>query len=263
MTNKDTAILLSTFGTSVLRAAEESYCRIAEDLERETGLDVLIVYTDTTAAKAVSTIGGRKVYTVTLGVEESIVRRFTEIIAVPMFFAQGENYRGLKNKLDYFRDTIDIRLANSVLSGEKACSEAAEVIAEILKPDPENEYILLGYEVGAFEDRGYEMLGEALRRNGHRNIHVIRLSERDSVGQAVARLNERQALARDAQAVIVPLSVAWRDYLDEDMYSFDSNYFVRQLRKAGYRTVFTGKGFGEYEAFRKIFVHRFNELVNE
>ena len=262
MNNNNTVILLSAFGTSVLRAAEESYCRVLEDLERETGLDVLLVYTDSTAAKAVDSIAGKKVYSVTLGVQEAIVRGFTEIIAVPMFFAQGEMYRGLKNKLDYFRDTIDIRLANAVLGSEDAYSETAGIITEILNPEPEKEYILLGHEVGAFEDKGYEMLDKAIRNNGFSSVKVIRLSERDSLGQAVAHLNERQALSRDAQVVIVPLSVAWRDYLDEDMYSFDSTHFVRQLRKAGYKTIFTGKGFGEYESFRKIFVRRFQELVN-
>ena len=93
-------------------------------------------------------------------------------------------------------------------------------------------------------------------------MEVVKLSDRDSVGQAVAHLKERQTAVRDAQVEIVPLVVAWGDYMAGELYNSD-NSFMWQLRKAGYRTVFTGKGLGEYEAFRKIYTKRFNELMKK
>ena len=262
MTDKDTVIFLSSFGTSILRAAEESYYKIQEDLERETGLRVLQVYTDNATAKAVNGINGKKIYTVEMAIQEAIVNKYSEAIAVPVFFAEGELYNSLRSRLDFYRETIDIRMTDAVMFSPKTCEEVADIMIDIIKPEPENEYILVGHEASAYNDRGYDLLGEKLHEKGHRNMEVIKLSDRDSVGQAVAHLKEQQALTRDAQVEIIPLVVAWGDYMAGELYNSD-NSFMWQLRKAGYRTVFTGKGLGEYEAFRKIYTKRFNELVKK
>ncbi len=262
MTDKDTVIFLSSFGTSILRAAEESYYKIQEDLERETGLRVLQVYTDNATAKAVNGIEGKKIYTVEMAVQEAIVNKYSAAIAIPVFFAEGELYNSLRSRLDFYRETIDIRMTDAVMYSPKTCEEVADIMIDIIKPEPENEYILVGHEASAYNDKGYDLLGEKLHEKGHKNMEVIKLSDRDSVGQAVAHLKEQQALTRDAQVEIVPLVVAWGDYMAGELYNSD-NSFMWQLRKAGYRTVFTGKGLGEYEAFRKIYTKRFNDIVKK
>ncbi len=260
MTNKDTVIFLASFGTSILRAAEESYDKIQADLEAATGLRVLQVFTDNATAKAVDGINGKRIFTVEAAIQESIVNKYSEAIAVPVFFAEGELYNSLRSRLDFYRETIDIRMTNAVMYSPKSCDEVADIMIDIIQPNPASEYILVGHEASAYNDKGYDLLGEKLHEKGHHNMEVVKLSERDSVGQAVAHLKERQAVSRDAQVEIVPLVVAWGDYMAGELYNSD-NSFMWQLRKAGYRTVFTGKGLGEYEAFRKIYTKRFNDLV--
>ena len=260
MTDKDTVIFLCSFGTSILRAAEESYEKIQAELEAATGLRVLQVYTDNPTAKAVNGINGKRVYTVEAAIQDSIVHKYSEAIAVPVFFAEGELYNSLRSRLDFYRETIGIRMTNAVMYSPSSCDEVADIMIEIIKPDPNNEYILVGHEASAYNDKGYDLLGSKLHEKGFKNMEVIKLSDRDSVGQAVAHLKERQAVTRDAQVEIVPLVVAWGDYMAGELYNSD-NSFMWQLRKAGYRTVFTGKGLGEYEAFRKIYIKRFNDLV--
>ena len=262
MDSKDTVIFLSSFGTSILRAAEESYYRIQEDLEKSTGLRVIQVYTDNDTAKAVNGINGKRIYTVEAAIQDAIVNKYKEAIAVPVFFAEGELYNSLRSRLDFYRETIDIRMSSAVMYSPKSCEEVADIMIDIIKPDPANEYILVGHEASAYNDKGYEMLGSKLHEKGFKNMEVIKLSDRDSVGQAVAHLKERQAVTRDAQVEIVPLVVAWGDYMAGELYNSD-NSFMWQLRKAGYRTVFTGKGLGEYEEFRKIYIKRFNDLVSK
>ena len=262
MTNKDTVIFLASFGTSILRAAEESYDKIQSDLEASTGLRVMQVYTDNATAKAVNGINGKKIFTVEAAIQESIVQKYAEAIAVPVFFAEGELYNSLRSRLDFYRETIDIRMTNAVMYSPKSCDEVADIMLQIIKPEANNEYILVGHEASAYNDKGYDLLGEKLHEKGHHNMEVIKLSDRDSVGQAVAHLKERQAITRDAQVEIVPLVVAWGDYMAGELYNSD-NSFMWQLRKAGYRTVFTGKGLGEYEEFRKIYTKRFDDPVKK
>ncbi len=260
MNSKDTVIFLASFGTSILRAAEESYDKIQAELEEATGLRVMQVFTDNDTAKAVNGINGKKIYTVEAAIQESIVQKYSEAIAVPVFFAEGELYNSLRSRLDFYRETIDIRMTNAVMYSPKSCDEVADIMIQIIQPNSDSEYILVGHEASAYNYKGYDLLGEKLHEKGHHNMEVIKLSDRDSVGQAVAHLKERQAVIRDAQVEIVPLVVAWGDYMAGELYNSD-NSFMWQLRKAGYRTVFTGKGLGEYEEFRKIYIKRFNDLV--
>ena len=57
----------------------------------------------------------------------------------------------------------------------------------------------------------------------------------------------------------MPLVVAWGDYMAGELYNSNSS-FMWQLRRLGYRTVFSGKGLGEYAAFRKIYPKRYWEV---
>ncbi len=262
MNKNDTVIFLASFGTSILRAAEESYDKIQAELAKDTGLNVLQVYTDDDTAKAVNGINGKRIFTVEEAVQEAILKKYSEIIAVPVFFAEGELYNSLRSRLDFYRESINIRITDAVLHSPKSCEAVADILIKIIKPAPENEYILVGHEASAYNYKGYDLLNENLKAKGYENLHVVKLSERDSLGQAIAHLQEREALRRDAQVEIVPLIVAWGDYMAGELYNSD-NSFMWQLRKAGYRTVFTGKGLGEYEEFRKIYTDRFNKLTNE
>ena len=102
-------IFLASFGTSILRAAEESYDKIQADLEAATGLRVLQVFTDNATAKAVDGINGKRIFTVEAAIQESIVNKYSEAIAVPVFFAEGELYNSLRSRLDFYRDSSTAR----------------------------------------------------------------------------------------------------------------------------------------------------------
>ena len=106
MNKNDTVIFLASFGTSILRAAEESYDKIQAELAKDTGLNVLQVYTDDDTAKAVNGINGKRIFTVEEAVQEAILKKYSEIIAVPVFFAEGELYNSLRGRLDFYRLTL-------------------------------------------------------------------------------------------------------------------------------------------------------------
>jgi len=112
------------------------------------------------------------------------------------------------------------------------------------------------------KNKVYELLGEILVKKGYGNMKVVNLSERDSVGQAVAFLKSRHSLSRGAQVEIVPLVIAWGDYMANVLFSTNDS-FMFQLRNIGYRTVFTGKGLGEYPEFRRIYLNRVESLLNK
>jgi hypothetical protein len=63
MSNRDAIIILASVGTTVIRAKEVTYAQIQKELADYSGLEVLQVFTDDSAAHAMSEPDDR-VYTV-------------------------------------------------------------------------------------------------------------------------------------------------------------------------------------------------------
>ena len=55
-------------------------------------------------------------------------------------------------------------------------------------------------------------------------IRVLKLKEKDCLGQAVAWLKKREADLRDAQVEIVPLVIAWGDYMAGELYNSQDSF---------------------------------------
>ena len=115
MDNQKTVLFLASFGTSILRAKEVSYDKIQAELARKSGLPVWQIFTDDDTARAVNGIGGAHIYTVEDALETAINQGFTRVVCVPVFFAEGELYYGLKKRLDFYRDRIDVEMTHAVI----------------------------------------------------------------------------------------------------------------------------------------------------
>ena len=260
MPQPKTVLFLASFGTSILRAKEVSYDLIQRDLEAYTHAPVWQVFTDDDTARAVSGSGGQPIYTVEDAVETAVSQGFERVVVVPVFIAKGELYNALRTRLDYYRDRIDIHMTESVMFHPASCRETAQVLLSVIRPAPEREYILVGHGNSVYHNQGYDLLEKLMREQGHENIRVIRLMEKDSLSQAVSWLKLRGAAMRDAQVEIWPLVVAWGDYMAGELYNAQDSFMWR-LRQAGFRTVFTGRGLGEYPDFRALYLHRLDEMT--
>ena len=258
MDNQKTVLFLASFGTSILRAKEVSYDKIQAELARKSGLPVWQIFTDDDTARAVNGIGGAHIYTVEDALETAINQGFTRVVCVPVFFAEGELYYGLKKRLDFYRDRIDVEMTHAVIFDQASAENAARILLECVKPNTETEYLFVGHGLSEQHHHNYAAVGEGMKKLGFDNCHVLLLKEKDCLGQAVSILKKREAETRDAQVEIVPLVVAWGDYMAGELYNSEDS-FMWQLRKAGYRTVFTGKGLGEYSAFREIYAERLRD----
>ncbi len=260
MDNQKTVLFLASLGTSILRAKEVSYDKIQAELALVSGLPVWQVFTDDTTARAMNGIGGTHIYTVEDALETAIIHGFTQVIVVPVFFGEGKLYTGLRNRLDFYRDRIDVTMTAPVVNDEASAKEVAEILLAAVKPHPDMEYLFVGYGSHVSYNASYGNLEAAMREKGCANVRVLKLSDRDCLGQAIVWLKQREADMRDVHVEIIPLVIAWGDYMASELYNSEDS-FMWQLRKAGFRTVFTGKGLGEYEEFREIYTRRLNAVL--
>ena len=251
-------ILLVSVGTNMLRAKQESYDAILHQLEEHSGKRVLQVFTDDSTADAVSD-GDERVYGVEEGIEEAIRSGAGKVLVVPVFMNRGELYNGLQSRLDFYRDRIEIKLADPVLRDQAACDHVEEILEQMINIDENKEYLLVAHGNPSYHAASYRYLQKSFDEKGHKNVKVVPLMEKDSYGQTITFLKARKADETKAQVVIIPLIVAWGDYMADILYNAQDS-FMWNLRNAGYRTVFSGRGLGEHALFRAIYNDRLDEI---
>lgn len=130
MSNKDAIIMLVSVGTTVIRAKEVTYAQIQKELADYSDLEVLQVFTDDSAAHAMSEPDDR-VYTVEEALEGAIAKGYSKVIAVPVFMTKGQLYNDLKSRLDFYIDRLDIKMTDSVLHDAQSCKEFVEIFETI------------------------------------------------------------------------------------------------------------------------------------
>lgn len=258
MSTKDTIIILASVGTTVIRAKESTYDLIMKELADYSGMEVLQVFTDDNAAHAMND-DVKNIYTVEEALEKAIALHYPKVIVVPVFMTKGQLYNELKSRLDFYLDRLDIKMADSVLHDQESCKEFVDIFETIRSIKPEKNYLFVEHGNPYYHCAANTYLQKAFDDKGYANVKVIQLKERDSFGQAVAFLKERKADETGAQLIIVPIIVAWGDYMADELYNAQDS-FVFRLRNAGYRAIFTGEGLGEFEQFRKIYLKRLDEV---
>lgn len=258
MNKQDTVLILASVGTNIIRAKESTYDVIQKELAEYSGLTVYQVFTDDSMARAMSD-RNNEAYTVEEALEKAIANGYSRVIAVPVFMTKGELYNSLKSRLDFYLDRLEIRMTDSVLHDAASCDEMCEVFEEICQIVPEREYLFVEHGNPYYHCAANTYLQQSFDRKGYKNVKVIQLKERDSFGQAIAFLKERKADETNAQVVIIPLIVAWGDYMANELYNAQDS-FMWKLRNAGYRTVFTGAGMGEFESFRQVYKKRLDAI---
>jgi cobalamin biosynthesis Co2+ chelatase CbiK len=142
MSNRDAIIILASVGTTVIRAKEVTYAQIQKELADYSGLEVLQVFTDDSAAHAMSEPDDR-VYTVEEALERAIAKGYSKVIAVPVFMTKGQLYNELKSRLDFYLDRLEIKMTDSVLYDAESCREFVEIFETIHTPDPKREYLFV------------------------------------------------------------------------------------------------------------------------
>lgn len=260
MSDKKTVIVVVSFGTNIIRAKKAAYDQIVKELQEYSGLPVWQAFTDDDTVRAMDGVSDDEhLFTVEGACETAIAQKFEEIKVIPVFMARGELYYTLHGRLDFFKDRLTIKVADPVLANLDACKDVAELFLQSVEIDPAKEYLLVSHSNPKFPFPGYKLFEQILEEKGFANIKLIPLMERDSFGQAITHLKKRRALERGASVIVLPLIVAWGDYMANTIYNNDDS-FVANLRSAGYRAVFTGEGMGEYPAFRTIYKKRLDAL---
>jgi len=232
------AILLVSFGTSYVDAAEKSLGCICQDLADETGS--IPVYQAYTSGMIIEKLSGqgKKMDTVDKAICTMLDKHITNLYVIPTHMIPGVEYQKMVRAVEKYRPAFqELKIASTVLHEREDCGKMVLLLCEMLQFQHDYTYILMGHGT---EDRAnirYHQMNEAFAQSGIVNVH--------------------QGFAK--KVILHPFMVVAGDHARNDMAGKEDSY-VTKLKGAGYQVEAVVKGLGEYAAFRRIYVDKLRKL---
>ncbi len=251
------AILLVSFGTSYVDAAEKSLGCICQDLADETGS--IPVYQAYTSGMIIEKLSGqgKKIDTVDKAICTMLDKHITNLYVIPTHMIPGVEYQKMVRAVEKYRPAFqELKIASTVLHEREDCGKMVLLLCEMLQFQHDYTYILMGHGT---EDRAnirYHQMNEAFAQSGIVNVHIASVEAEPDLGDAM-QVIEKQGFAK--KVILHPFMVVAGDHARNDMAGKEDSY-VTKLKGAGYQVEAVVKGLGEYAAFRRIYVDKLRKL---
>lgn len=251
------AVLLVSFGTSYQEARENSLKKIAEDMQRTSGLFVYQAYT---SGVIIHKLAGEniKIDSVQEALERAMADQVRVLYVIPTHMIPGVEYHKLKNQLLEYEQHFEVlKIADAVLAKQEDCVRLAVLMKDLLKPREDKEYILMGHGSEADANIRYQQMNEAFERLGMNNFRIASVEAKPDLEDAIKAIRLR---GKSEKAVLHPFMVVAGDHARNDMAGEEELSFLSRLKKEGFQAQAIVKGLGEYPEFRRIYIQRLAQL---
>lgn len=255
------AILVVSYGCGDRAMREKSLDRIETDIRNACpGYAVFHAWTSGRLREKCYGREGLRIPGVKEAMEELWRRGIRKAAVVPTHVLKGLEYQGMEAELQAFRDRFSRILTGvPLLSCEESRRKAAEALAAELAPGADEALALMGHGTKAGMDTAYRELDAAFRKLGYENIFVGTMEGELDFQSVLGRIRKRNP----KWVRLAPLMIAAGKHAAKDMGGDGADSWKSRLEAAGFPTVCTVKGMGEYEGIRRIFTERAEELVKD
>jgi sirohydrochlorin cobaltochelatase len=249
MLKKGTIIV--SFGTSENEAGKNSLERIYQDIEQENQGDFLVqAYT---SEKIIEKLAKEKIVIPT--VEQALYQAKSagveKLLVIPTFMIAGQEYHKLLDILQFHQSNFkEIRMTSPVLYTKEDCKKLVPILKDIYQFQDEIEYILMGHGSNSKAQLLYEQMNQEFIKSGLANVRIVCLNQKELLDGC--KYYDRKKI------VLHPFLVVAGNHVQKDLDGQEGSIGF-QLKEAGHEVEVHRKGLGEYEAFRKIYVKKFNQ----
>ncbi|MGL5870643.1 sirohydrochlorin cobaltochelatase [Clostridium chrysemydis] len=256
------AILVVSFGTSYKSALENSIERIEEDIKDSfKDYDIFRAFTSHMIIKKLRGIG-EEILTPEEALEEIHKMGYKEVIMQPLHIIPGEEYDYIVNVKDRFKENFsDIKVGRPILyfQGTKEAPDDYSLfinsIKEIIK---DKNTVLFGHGTSHYATSAYGCIQAVLQDEGLDNVYVGTVEGYPSLENVINRIKKDNV----KDIMLLPLMVVCGDHVLNDMASDEEDSWKTILEKEGFNVSLFLKGLGEIEGFRKLYIDRVKDCIN-
>lgn len=253
------AILFISFGTSYPEAQKNSLDCIFHDLETAgNGMPVFMAYTSGMIIKKLAQEEKLHIDTVQEAAERALAAGIDRLYVICSHMIPGIEYEKMKCVLEQYRASFaEIRIASPVLGEEEDCARLVPVLQDMLQPEPEKTWILMGHGTEDSANVRYEQMNRAFERAGLQNVRIASVEAKPDLEDALRFLHD---CGRRGEVIVHPFMVVAGDHAHNDMAG-EADSYVTRLEEAGYPVRAVVKGLGEYPQFRAIYVDKLKKMM--
>lgn len=253
------AILFISFGTSYREARENSLDCILHDLKKAgNGMPAFLAYTSSVILNKLREEENLHIDTVQEAAERALAAGADCLYVICSHMIPGIEYEKVERVLAQYRSAFsEIKIASPVLGEKEDCGRLVPVLRDMLQPEPEKNWILMGHGTEDSANVRYAQMNEAFAEAGLTNVRIASVEAKPDLEDAIRFLKE---YGGQKEVMVHPFMVVAGDHAHNDMAGAEESYVTR-IREAGYPVCAIVKGLGEYPQFRALYVDKLQKLM--
>ena len=249
------ALLVVSFGTSVVQAGKKTIDRIEEELGSSfSGFRIYRAWTSRVIIEKLKKRDGIRIPTVQEALGQMLAEGIRELVVQPTHLMDGIENERMKRDVEAYADRFStLAFGEPLLAGErretviKAVTEA--VMAEFGDPGGDGALVFMGHGTPHDARTGYAELDAAFKEMGYENVFLATVEEGLSVGAVEKRLKHMGK----KRVILAPFMLVAGTHALQDMAGADGNSWKSRFEAAGFSVTCVMKGLGEYPGIRRLY----------
>ena len=250
---KQSAVVVVSFGTSHLDALEKNIAAIEQSIHRAFPDQPLYrAFTSGMIIKKLQNRDGITIPTVSEVLEQLQQDGFTHVLMQPTHIINGEEYHKLCALTQPFANRLSVTIGTPLLTSIQDYKDTAAALEEIISQPAEDEAVIfMGHGTEHHANASYALLEYMLHDFGWERALIGTVEGFPSLPQVIKQLKKHPSVRRIR---LHPLLIVAGDHAKNDMAGDDEDSWRCQLKAQGYEVTCVLRGLGEYESIRNLFV---------
>lgn len=253
--NKDTAILVVSFGTSFNDNRDATIGAIEQAIgDAFSDYEVRRAFTSQIIIDKLKERDNLAIDNVTESLDRAVADGIKELILQPTHLMDGYEYNDILDELSDYVDKFDkLVVGDPLLTTDEDFHKTAKAITERTASydDGKTAICFMGHGTEADSNQVYEKMQAVLKEDGFENYYIGTVEASPGLEDVVAALKEKGGYEK---VVLQPLMVVAGDHANNDMAGDEEDSWKNVLEGEGYEVECILEGLGQIPAIRDIYV---------
>ena len=252
------AIVVVSYGTSYVGTREKTIGAVERDLAAAfPDRELRRAFTARMVIDIVKRKEGRTIDHISDALRKLAEEGFDDILVQSTHIVNGGQFDFVTESLREYRDRFkSVKLGVPLLTTAEDYNKVIDALRKEFYPaEKDTALVIMGHGSVHYANATYSQLQLMFHSLGMDNVYVTTAGRFPDFPDTV-RMMEGKGYRK---VRLVPLLVVAGDHVTNDLKSDEEGSLSYEMKKAGYEVECIGKGLGEFESFRKLFVEHAKE----